>query len=319
MMPSATPDHASLPGTQRTLRAPIGCTGVGIHTGRKVNLTFKPAGIDTGIRFRRTDLSAEVPARFDRVVDTRLCTVLAPEGRPEARIGTVEHVMAALAATGIDNAVVELDGPEIPILDGSAAPFLFLIGCAGAVAQDAPRRGIRILRPVRVTDGDASVELLPAEVSALEATMTISFAAPAIGTQHATVSLASDAFRRRVAQARTFAMAAEIAQLRAAGLARGGSLANAVVVDGDRILNPGGLRLKDEFAAHKLLDVVGDLALAGATILGRFVGRCSGHALNNRLLRTLFADPSAWCWTTSAAEPATPRLPYAAAAAAPAA
>lgn len=300
---------------QRTLRAPIGCTGVGIHTGRKVNMMLRPAAADTGIRFRRTDLSAEVRARFDRVVDTRLCTVLAPEGRPEARIGTVEHVMAALSAAGIDNAVVELDGPEMPILDGSAAPFLFLIGCAGSVAQDAPRRGIRVLRRIRVVDGDASVELLPADVSALEAEMTISFAAPAIGTQRATVGLATDAFRRRVAQARTFAMAAEIAQLRAAGLARGGSLANAVVVDGDKILNPGGLRLKDEFAAHKLLDVVGDLALAGAPILGRFVGRCSGHALNNRLLRALFADTSAWCWATGASEPATPRLPYAAAAA----
>lgn len=315
MVLASSPDHAALPGLQRTLGAAIGCTGVGVHTGRKVHLTLKPAEAGAGIRFRRTDQDAEVAARFDRVVDTRLCTVLAPEGRPEVRIGTVEHVMAALAAAGVDNALVELDGPEVPILDGSAAPFLFLIGCAGTVAQDAPRRAIRILEPVSVNDGEASVELHPAGVNALEAEMTVRFAAPAIGTQYAAAGLASDGFRRRIAQARTFAMAAEIARLRAAGLARGGSLANAVVVDGERILNPGGLRMENEFAAHKLLDVVGDLALAGAPILGRVVGYRSGHALNNRLLRALFNAPSAWCWTTGAGEPATPALPWAAAAA----
>lgn len=315
MTPIAAHDTPALPGPQRTLRASIGCTGVGVHTGRRVNLTLNPAPAGAGIRFRRTDLQAEVPARFDRVVDTRLCTVLAPEGRPEARIGTVEHVMAALSAAGVDNAVVELDGPEVPILDGSAAPFLFLIGCAGVVAQDAPRRGIRILRPVSVTDGAASVELRPADVTAFEAEIEIDFPGTAIGSQRASASLAGDAFRRRIAQARTFARAEEIARLRAAGLARGGSLANAVVVDGDKVLNPGGLRLPDEFAAHKLLDVVGDLALAGAPVLGRFSGHRSGHALNNRLLRALFADANAWCWTDGMGEPATPRLPYAAAAA----
>jgi len=315
MTSTAAPDSSGLPSPQRTLRAPIGCTGVGIHSGRRVNLTLKPAPANSGIRFRRTDLDAEVAARFDRVVDTRLCTVLAPEGRPEARIGTVEHLMAALSAAGIDNALVELDGPEVPILDGSAAPFLFLISCAGVVAQDASRRGIRVLRPVSLADGHASVELRPADVQALEAEIEIDFPATAIGAQRAAASLAGDAFRRRIAQARTFAMAEEIARLRAAGLARGGSLANAVVVDGDKVLNPGGLRLPDEFAAHKLLDVVGDLALAGAPILGHFTGRRSGHALNNRLLRALFADPRAWCWTDGMAEPATPRLPYAAAAA----
>lgn len=314
MVLASSPDHAALPGLQRTLGAAIGCTGVGVHTGRRVNLTLKPTGPGTGIRFRRVDLGAEVAARFDRVVDTRLCTVLAPEGRPEARIGTVEHLMAALVAAGVDNVIVELDGPEVPILDGSAAPFLFLIGCAGTVEQAAPRRAIRILEPLGVIDGEASVELHPADVSALEVEMTIRFAAPAIGTQYAAASLATDGFRR-IAQARTFGMAAEIERLRAAGLARGGSLANAVVVDGARILNPGGLRMKNEFAAHKLLDVVGDLALAGAPILGRVAGYRSGHALNNRLLRALFAAPSAWCWTTGAGEPATPALPWAAAAA----
>jgi UDP-3-O-[3-hydroxymyristoyl] N-acetylglucosamine deacetylase len=296
------------PSPQRTLRQPIGCVGVGLHTGRKVALTLRPAPAGTGIRFRRTDMDAEVPARFDRVLDTRLCTVLAPEGRPEVRIGTVEHVMAALAGCGVDNAVVELDGPEVPILDGSAAPFVFLIGCAGVVPQGLERRAIRVRRTVRVTDGEAEAVLMPSD-QGFEVELGIAFQDAAIGRQHMVWRAGEAAFRRDLSHARTFARAADIAALRAAGLARGGSLDNAVVVDGDRILNPGGLRMADEFVRHKVLDVVGDLALAGAPLLGRFTGRRSGHALNNRVLRALFADAANWAWN----EPAD--LPMAVAAA----
>jgi UDP-3-O-[3-hydroxymyristoyl] N-acetylglucosamine deacetylase len=296
------------PSPQRTLRQPIGCVGVGLHTGRKVALTLRPAPAGTGIRFRRTDMDAEVPARFDRVLDTRLCTVLAPEGRPEVRIGTVEHVMAALSGCGVDNAVVELDGPEVPILDGSAAPFVFLIGCAGVVPQGLERRAIRIRRTVRVTDGEAEAVLMPAD-QGFEVELGIAFQDAAIGRQHMVWRAGEAAFRRDLSHARTFARAADIVALRAAGLARGGSLDNAVVVDGDRILNPGGLRMADEFVRHKVLDVVGDLALAGAPLLGRFAGRRSGHALNNRVLRALFADAANWAWN----EPAD--LPMAVAAA----
>ncbi len=204
--------------------------------------------------------------------------------------------MGALAAARVDNALIELDGPEVPILDGSASPFLFLIDCAGIAEQDAPRRVIEILRPVRVANGDASVQLLPPNgyAAGLEMTISIDFAARAIGRQSVTLRLTPETFRHQLARARTFALAEEVEQLRAAGLAQGGSLDNAVVVDADRVLNPGGLRFPHEFARHKLLDAVGDLALAGAPIRGRFVAHRSGHVLNNRLLGALFADSSGW-------------------------
>ena len=227
------------------------------------------------------------------MADTRLATVLADERWASARVGTVEHLMAALAGTGIDNAVVELDGPEVPALDGSAAPFVFLLDCAGAVDQPAPRRTIQVRRAVRVSEGDAFAELRPA-VSGLDITLSIDFAAAAIGRQALSLRLTPDSFRQEIARARTFTLLAEVEHLRAAGLAQGGSLDNAVVVDQARVLNPGGLRMPDEFARHKLLDVVGDLALAGAPIVGRFVAHRPSHALNNRLLRTLFADATAW-------------------------
>jgi UDP-3-O-[3-hydroxymyristoyl] N-acetylglucosamine deacetylase len=281
---------------QRTLKAQIGCVGTGLHSGRRVALQLEPAAAGTGITFRRTDLGIDIPARFDRVVDTRLCTMLGAEGHPEARIGTVEHVMAALVAAGVDNAVVALDGPEVPVLDGSAAPFLFLIDCAGTMAQDAPRGGIEIRRPIRVADGEAFAELRPAGVgqTGLELSISIAFDAAAIGRQALTLPFTSDNFRSELARARTFTLASEVAQLHAAGLARGGSLQNAVVVDGALVLNPEGLRMPDEFVRHKMLDVIGDLALAGTPLHGRFVAHRSGHALNNQLLRALFADPTAW-------------------------
>jgi UDP-3-O-[3-hydroxymyristoyl] N-acetylglucosamine deacetylase len=277
---------------QQTLKAPIGCVGVGLHTGSRVSLTFRPAPADHGIVFRRTDLGLDIPARFDRVVDTRLSTVL---GDGAARIATVEHVMAALAGCGIDNALVEVDGPEPPILDGSAAPLVFLLDCAGVVEQDTARTRIEVHRPVRVQDGDAFAELRPAPgATSLDMALSIDFAAAAIGRQALSLHLTPRSFRQELARARTFAMAEEIDQLRAAGLAQGGSLDNAVVVDQARVLNPTGLRMPDEFARHKLLDAVGDMALAGAPLIGRFIAHRSGHTLNNRLLRALFADRLAW-------------------------
>ena len=285
--------QATPPLAQRTLKAAIGCVGVGVHSGRRVSLTLRPAEAETGIVFRRTDLGLDFPARFDRVIDTRLCTVLGVPGQPAARLGTVEHIMAAFAGCGIDNAIVEIDGPELPIVDGSASPLVFLIDCAGAVEQDAPRQEIEILRAVRVTEGEAFAELRPGGPG-FRMAMSIDFSAAAIGRQALTLQLTPDSYRREIADARTFTDAADIEHLRKAGLAQGGSLANAVVVDAARVLNPGGLRRPDEFVRHKLLDAVGDLALAGAPLRGRFAAHRSGHTLNNRLLRALFADASAW-------------------------
>lgn len=281
------------PSIQRTLKTPIGCVGVGLHTGRRIQLSLKPAQAGTGIIFRRSDLGVEIPARHDYVIETRLCTVLGLPDRPEARVSTVEHVMAALAGAGVHNAVVEVDGPEVPIHDGSAADMLFLIDCAGTVQQPELASAIEVLRPVRVEQGEAFAELRP-YAFALDLAMSIAFEAPAIGRQALTLRLAPDSFRAELARARTFALAGEVEQLRAAGLARGGSLDNAVVVDGARVLNPAGLRMRDEFVRHKLLDAVGDLALAGAPLRARFVGHRTGHTLNNRLLRALFADAANW-------------------------
>ena len=294
--PQITPRLGSLAARQRTLKAAIGCVGTGLHSGRRVSLTLHPAEPGTGIVLRRTDLGRDIPASFDRVVDTRLCTVLADERWASARVGTVEHLMAALSGMGIDNVLIELDGPEVPIFDGSAAPFVFLIDCAGVVEQIAPRRIVEILRTVRVSDGSAYAELRPAAgpVAGLEMTLSIEFAAPAIGRQSKSLALTPQSFRAELAQSRTFGLLEEVDALQAAGLALGGSLDNAVVVDGDRVLNPGGLRAPDEFVRHKLVDAVGDLALAGGVLRGRFVAHRSGHALNNRLLRALFADLTAW-------------------------
>jgi UDP-3-O-[3-hydroxymyristoyl] N-acetylglucosamine deacetylase len=279
-------------GRRRTLKAPIGCIGTGLHSGRRVALTLRPGAVGAGIVFRRTDLGRDIPALFDRVVDTRLCTAIAAG---DAAVSTIEHVMAALAGSGIDDAVVEVDGPEVPIMDGSAAPFLFLMDCAGIVATAAPRAAIEVLRPVRVEEpSGAFAELLPGREPAFDAELEIDFPNTAIGRQALALRISPLAFREGLADARTFTLAEDVARLRAAGLARGGSLANAVVVDGPMVLNPGGLRRSDEFVRHKLLDVVGDLALAGAPIRGRFRGARSGHALNNRLLRALFADSAAW-------------------------
>jgi len=278
---------------QRTLKSSICCAGIGLHSGARVRMSLHPAAPHAGIIFRRTDLSIDIPARFDHVVDTKLCTVLGHPGHDGARIGTVEHLMAAFAAAGIDNAVVEIDGPELPVLDGSSDPFLFLIDCAGYLDQAAPRRVIEVLRTIRVEAGEGYAELRPS-TGMLTLSVSIDFAASAIGRQELTLPLSEDLFRAKLANARTFALAAEIEAMRAVGLARGGSLQNAVVVDGAAVLNPEGLRAPDEFVRHKMLDAIGDLALAGAALKARFVGHRPGHGLNNALLRALFADPAAW-------------------------
>lgn len=280
---------------RRTLKTAISCVGVGVHSGRRASLTLRPALSGTGIRFRRTDLGLEIPARWDLVSDTQLCTALSLPDRPEGRIGTVEHVMAALAGCGVDDAIVDVDGPEVPILDGSAAPFVFLIDCAGTVASHGTAETIEVLRTVRVEEGSAWAELSPlSSGSGLDATLSIDFPNTAIGRQALSLRVTPQSFRWELADARTFTLAAEVEHLRALGLAQGGSLSNAIVVDGAVVLNPGGLRRPDEFVRHKLLDVVGDLALAGAPLKARFAGHRSGHALNNRLLRALFADAGAW-------------------------
>jgi UDP-3-O-[3-hydroxymyristoyl] N-acetylglucosamine deacetylase len=287
---------------QRTVKSAISCVGVGLHSGQRVNLSLLPAAPGTGIVFRRTDLGLDIPARWDMVADTRLCTLIALPGHPEARVGTIEHLMAALAATGVDNVIVTVDGPEVPVFDGSAAPFMFLIDCAGVLDQTAIRPLIEVLHPVRVEEGEAFAELRPYKFG-LDMALSIDFAAAAIGRQALTVTLTDHNFRTELAHARTFTQRHEIEAMQAAGLARGGSLANAVVVDGHRVMNPEGLRSPDEFVRHKLLDAVGDLALAGCRLHARFVAHRCGHTLNNRLLHALFADSAAW--RVVSAEPAS--------------
>ncbi len=280
---------------QRTIKNAISCVGVGLHSGNRIELTLRPMPAGTGIIFRRTDLDGftDIPARHDHVIDTRLCTVLGDTARRDLRVGTVEHVMAALAGCGVHNVLVEVDGPEVPILDGSAASFVFLIDCAGITEQASSINRIEVLRSVRVEHGAAFAELRPA-MFGFDMSLTIDFNAALIGRQALNLRLSPDSFRRELACSRTFTMANEIEALRAAGLALGGSLDNAIVVDGSRVLNPTGLRSPDEFVRHKMLDAVGDLALAGSELHGRFIAHRTGHALNNRLLRVLFADDANW-------------------------
>jgi UDP-3-O-[3-hydroxymyristoyl] N-acetylglucosamine deacetylase len=283
---------------RRTLKSAISCVGQGLHSGQDVALKLLPAPCGSGIVFRRTDLGVSIPAKFDRVNDTRLCTVI---GEETARVGTIEHLMAAIAACGIDDLLVEVNAAELPILDGSASPFLFLLESAGTIEQAGSRETLEILRTVRAEHNGAFAELRPHNPggSGFELSLAIEFSAPAIGAQAYSLHLTEQSFAQEIAAARTFTLAGEIEALRKAGLAKGGSLANAIVVDGDKVLNPEGLRWADEFVRHKLLDVVGDLALAGAPISGRFVGSRTGHALNNQLLRALFADAANYCFAAA--------------------
>ena len=278
---------------QKTLKRAIPCRGVGLHSGTQITMRLCPAPINHGIVFHRTDiqdLNPFIAARYDNVVDTRLCTVIANED--DVRVGTVEHLMAAFAGCEIDNALVEIDGPEVAIMDGSSEPFVFLIDCAGIAEQDAPRRAIEIRKPVTVDMDGKRVTLSPADSYAID--FEIDFDSKAIGHASLGVEMVNGTFRHEIAQARTFGFLHEVEYLQANGLARGGSLDNAVVIDGDTVLNEGGLRFKDEFVRHKVLDCVGDLYLAGAPLIGHVDAVKAGHQINNAALRALFADPSAY-------------------------
>jgi UDP-3-O-[3-hydroxymyristoyl] N-acetylglucosamine deacetylase len=279
---------------QRTLQSTVSCRGIGLHCGQSVAMTLHPAGPNSGIVFRRSDVGADVPADWGNSIEFALSTVLS--NREGVHVATVEHLMAALAGNRIDNAVIELDGPEVPIMDGSAAPFVRLIESVGTEIQDAPRRAIKILKPVEVAENGSSAVLLPDPGFSMS--FEIDFDHPLIRRQDITLHIDPDAFNAELAPARTFGMLNDWPRLQAAGLARGGSLDNAIVISGDRVLNAGGLRFPDEFVRHKLLDAIGDLFLAGGAIIGRFRGVRSGHALTRRLLAAMFADPEAWCFTT---------------------
>jgi UDP-3-O-[3-hydroxymyristoyl] N-acetylglucosamine deacetylase len=257
-------------------------------------MTLLPAAPDTGVVFRRTDAGAEIPASWFNTIESPRCTILSNgEG---ITIGTVEHLMAALAGAEVDNVIVELDGPEVPIMDGSSSPFLFLIECAGLVEQEAARRAIKMLKPITITEEGATAALLPDHGFSMS--FEISFANPLISRQDMCIMFDSTTFKAELSRARTFGFLDEVDRLRAAGFGRGGSLDNVVVVSGDHILNAGGLRYADEFVRHKLLDAFGDLYLAGGPIIGRFRGIRSGHAHTRHLLAAVFADTEAWRYTS---------------------
>ncbi len=278
---------------QKTTVAPAIIAGVGVHTGDRVRLAVRPAAAGTGIVFVRTDITDRdnrIPVSGEAVVDARLNTMI--ENAAGVRLSTIEHLMAAFAALGVSNAVVEVDGPELPILDGSALQFVQLLDRAGFRRQEAPVRYIEILEPIRVQEGDKSAVLLPCD--RYEMRFEIDFPTPVIGNQVVDFVVDEETFRNEIMAARTFGFAHEVEALRRAGLARGGSLENAVVIDGDQILNPGGLRMEREFVKHKALDAIGDLYVLGAPLLGRYEGVKAGHAINNLLVRELLANPQAW-------------------------
>lgn len=282
---------------QRTLKSTIRATGVGLHSGEKVTLVLKPAPEDSGIVFHRVDLPESTPFRVEpaQVNDTRLSSTLVHNG---VRVGTIEHLMSAFAGLGLDNAIVEVDAPEMPIMDGSAAPFIYLLQTAGIVDQPAPKRFVRVLKTVKVSDGDKWVQLEPH--NGYKVTLTIDFQHPAFRKSARTIELdfAHHNYLSEISRARTFGFIHEVEFLRANGLARGGTMDNAVVIDEYRVLNPGGLRFEDEFVRHKVLDAIGDLYILGHPLIAAFSGFKSGHALNNKLLRTLLADESAWEFAT---------------------
>jgi UDP-3-O-[3-hydroxymyristoyl] N-acetylglucosamine deacetylase len=285
---SVTNDHR-----QKTTVAPAIIAGVGVHTGDRVRLAVRPAPAGTGIVFVRTDIKDRdnrIPVSGEAVVDARLNTMI--ENAAGVRLSTIEHLMAAFAALGVSNAVVEVDGPELPILDGSALQFVQLLDRAGFRRQSAPVRYIEILEPIRVQEGDKSAVLLPCD--RYEMRFEIDFPTPVIGNQVVDFVVDEETFRTEIMAARTFGFAHEVEALRKAGLARGGSLENAVVIDGDQILNPGGLRMEREFVKHKALDAIGDLYVLGAPLLGRYEGVKAGHHINNLLVRELLANPQAW-------------------------
>jgi UDP-3-O-[3-hydroxymyristoyl] N-acetylglucosamine deacetylase len=281
-------------GRQTTLRARATVTGVGVHSGSPVNLTLGPASMDAGFIFVRTGLDGrdrEVRATAESVISTEFATVLGDRKGP--LVATAEHVLAALRAMGVDNATIEIDGPEVPIMDGSAAAFVAAIDQAGIVAQSAPRRFIQVLKPVQVVMGDSFGELRP-HASGFRAEIEIDFANPVIGRQKYVLELSPEGFRRDICRARTFGFMNEVAHLWKAGFALGASFENTVVFDDERLVNPEGLRYADECARHKVLDAVGDLALAGLPLLAAYASVRGGHKLNHAVLTALIADRTAW-------------------------
>ena len=297
---------------QHTLKNTINCSGVALHSGIKVAMCLRPAPADTGIVFYRTDLhtametpaiaatDADLPARWDTVSDTVMSTTV--QNDAGIKVATIEHLMAALAGCGIDNVRVELDGPEVPIMDGSSAPFVFLIECAGLQLQQACRRSVRVLRRVEIEDGDRRAALLPS--NGFTVALEIDFDSPAITEKAGYFDLHNGGFKRDICRARTFGFEREVSRLMELGLGQGGSLDNVVVVgQDDEIMNEGGLRYGDEFIRHKVLDCVGDLYLAGGPILGHFAGQRTGHTSNNQILRKLFSDPANWEYTHDVPQP----------------
>jgi UDP-3-O-[3-hydroxymyristoyl] N-acetylglucosamine deacetylase len=278
---------------QHTVAGPVIFAGVGLHTGSHVRVAVRPAPVDAGVVFVRTDVhdrDNRVPVGPDAVCQTQLGTVI--NNAADVRVSTIEHLMAALAALAIDNCVVELDGPEVPIMDGSSEPFVQILDRAGRRKQEAARRYIEILKTVTVEEGDKRASLSPSD--RFEVAFEIAFASKAIGRQRVDLAVDEESFRAELSDCRTFGFVRDVEALRAIGLARGGTMENAVVIDGDRVLNPEGLRRPDEFVRHKALDAVGDLYVLGAPIIGRFEGVLAGHGLNNAVVRALMANPSAW-------------------------
>ncbi len=276
---------------QRTLKNEVKCTGIGLHSGEKVNLKIKPAPPDTGIQFVRTDLpgSPMIEAKFDNVIDTTLATTIGANG---CRISTIEHLMAALYGLGIDNAVVEVDGPEIPIMDGSAAPFVFLIKTAGISQQDVGKRFLIIKKNFKIEDGNRSVYISPSKE--LKITYTIDFHHPLLRNQTYELRFSAKDFAREISRARTFGFLRDVETLKANGFAKGGSLDNAIVIDDFRILNEDGLRYEDEFVRHKILDFLGDLSIIGKPVIGHFEVEKSGHFLNQYMLKKLIKSRKHW-------------------------
>ena len=292
---------------QTSIQSSVSFKGVGLHSGLPARLTIRPAGTDHGIVFRRVDVigaAADLPARYDNVQQSPLCTRL--ENADGVSLSTVEHIMAALMGCGIHNALLEVDGPEVPILDGSSDAFVRGILSRGVRVLDRPVEALRILRPVSVARGDAWARLTPHDTLMIE--FGIEFEDAAIGVQKKTLNMSNGSFVRELSTSRTFCRKADVDTMRANGLALGGTLENAVVVDGDNVLSPGGLRHADEAVRHKMLDALGDLALAGAPILAHYQGMRAGHALTNDLLHALFSDPANYEWVKCDAEMAQ-RLP----------
>lgn len=282
---------------QRTLKNPVSVTGVGLHSGAKVTLGLRPAPANTGIVFRRVDVKpvGEIRAHAELVHDTRLSTCMEQNG---VRVATIEHLMSAFAGMGVDNAYVDLDSAEVPIMDGSAGSFIFLLQSAGITEQSAAKKFIRIKKAVEVRQGDKWVRFEP--YHGYKLSFTIDFAHPVFAntSQHVTIDLGEESYVRDISRARTFGFMQDVENMRAQGLALGGSLDNAIVMDEYRVLNADGLRFEDEFVKHKVLDAIGDLYLLGHPLIGAFSGHKSGHALNNALLRALLADASAWEFVT---------------------